>query len=187
MDSFGITNGRIHMRLMFASVAVIALASSSLIGDDKTPQRSIEEDWKAMLTSDWVNKKTDVAWSKLTDDQKQAYGNKGWQRAEVKFTEVPAKLAGPSGLKYRVAISFFAEGAKEANPSWSMGFKFMDEKESRYLLLKNKDDQEFKIEYSLKDATLILKGTYKSRDPKSAVIVTPTVFDGEYETVTVKK
>jgi hypothetical protein len=172
------------MRMTGFVVAALILLPAAMPGGDNAPSPTLADDWKALQASAWVNEKAEVAWAKLPESFKKSYSEKGWKKVDVKFYEAPGK-AGPGGTKARVDIAFTAAGQEKAYPTWgNLKLTLQEDKDARYFVLKGHADVEYKIQYSLKDGKLALKGTFFSLNPD---IGTPTIFDGEYSPVAVKK
>ena len=175
------------MRTMFFVAGALILIPAALLADDKAPRQTLDDDWKVLTASSWVNEKPEAAWNKLTEGQKKAYGGKGWKRVEVRFWEDPdpLKLIPAGGTKHKVDIGFTAVGKEEAYPRWGrLPLTLQEDKGKRYFVLKGQAGVEYKVRYALKDGKLTLQGTYFSLDPK---ISTPTVFDGEFTPVESRK
>jgi hypothetical protein len=172
------------MRMTLSVVAALFLLPAALPGGDKEASPTLADDWKALQGSAWVNEKPEGAWAKLPESFKKGYGNKGWRKVDVKFYEAPGK-AGPGGTKSRVDIEFTAAGQEKAFPTWgNLTLTLQEDKGARYFVLKGHADVEYKIQYSLKDGKLTLNGTYYSLNPDFG---SPTIFDGEFTPVAVKK
>jgi len=76
-------------------------------------------------------------------------------------------------------------GQDKAFPTWgNLSLTLKEDKGARYFVLKGHADVEYKVEYSLKDGKLTLRGTYYSLNPQ---IGSPTIFDGEFWPVAAKK
>jgi hypothetical protein len=172
---------------MTCFVAAFLLFLNALPGDDKAPGPTLNDDWKALQKPSWVNDKPDAAWAKLPDAFKKQYGGMGWKRVEVRFWEDPdpLKRIPRGGSKHKVDIGFIAAGKDEAFPRWgNLSLTLQDDKGTRFFVLKGHADVEYKIQYSFKDGKLTLKGTFFSLNP---ALATPTIFDGEFTPVEVKK
>jgi hypothetical protein len=176
--------GETIMRMMLCVLAAAIPLPAALPAGDKAPTKSPADDWKALQASAWVNEKAEAAWAKLPDNFKQAYGNAGWKKVDVRFYEAPAK-PGAGGSRYRVDIAFTPAGQDKAFPTWGNLALTLDEtKDARYFVLKGHANVEYKVQYSFKNGKLTLQGTYYSLNPQCS---TPTVFDGEFTAVEVKK
>jgi hypothetical protein len=175
------------MRMTLCVATALVLLPAAIPGGDRAPRQSLDDDWKALTASSWINEKPEAAWSKLSEVQKKAYGGKGWQRVEARFWEDPdpLKLIPPGGSKHKVDIGFLAVGKAEAYPRWGrLPLTLQQDKGARYFVLKGQAGVLYKVSYSFKDGKLALQGTYFSLNPQ---ISTPTVFDGEFTPVKVKK
>src|SRR5262249_42760358 len=156
-------------------VVVAALLPAARTAGDQAQTKTLADDWKALRASAWVNARPEAAWAKLPDNFKKAYGGKGWEKVEVRFYDAPGK-PGPGGPKQRVDIAFTPAGQDKAFPTWgNLALTLREEKGARYFVLKGHAGVEYKVQYSLKDGKLTLKGIYYSLNPQ---LGTPTIFDG---------
>src|SRR5262245_36796375 len=147
-------------------LAALLLFPAAIPGGDKKETKTLADDWKVLTASAWVNETPDAAWTKLPDGFKKGYGDKGWKRVAVRFYEAPGKPKS-SATTHRVDIDFTAVGQDKAFPTWgNLSLTLKEDKGARYFVLKGHADVEYKVEYSLNDGKLTLKGTYYSLNPK---------------------
>ena len=162
------------MRIGNIAVIVLTLVTAAGgAGDNKAPPTT-EDDWKTLLASRWVNENPEAAWNKLSEDQKKNFGGKAWKQAEIEF--INSNPVAAEAPKPYLTIRYFAAASDKPLSATGASFRLHEDKGARFLAIKNRAGMEHKIEYSLKEGKLSLKGTYYSLDPQKAKVQTPVVF-----------
>jgi hypothetical protein len=116
---------------------------------------------------------------------KEQFGGKPWKKVELEIMKL-GDSPDPQGRTHSVQLTFF----KPDDETFSFGptrVEIREEKGKRFLVAANQDKVEYRIEYEFVGDKLRMRGSYLRREPSSAAIFIPEVFDGDYVAIPLKK
>jgi hypothetical protein len=152
------------------------------IDPDDSSLSTLERDLKRLCQCQWVNTDPQAAWMALTaKEQELTTGGKPWTKVVLDIQPRVRDLT-PGEKSHSLQPTFFTEKDTKGGGMlhWLQG---REENGKRYLVMRNKSEMEYKIEFEFVGDTLRVRGRYLHWESASGFTMAPEVFDGEYKAV----